>query len=61
MRPKERQESGESDLFRARPDQIVDIGHPLVKLAAMKDWGFLEQGFGAIYADVPGGLPRRQA
>ena len=29
MRPKERRESGQNDLFRARLDQIVDVGHPL--------------------------------
>ena len=57
MRPKERRESGQRDLFRARLDQIVDMGHPLVKLAAMIDWGFLEQRFGAVYADVPGRPP----
>ena len=32
MRPKERRESGQSDLFWARLDQIVDMGHPLAKL-----------------------------
>ena len=29
MRPKERRDSGQKDLFRARLDQIVDMGHPL--------------------------------
>jgi len=33
MRPKERQESGAQDLFRARLDQIIDLGHALVRLA----------------------------
>lgn len=41
-------------LFRARLDQIVDMGHPLAKLARAIAWGFLEQNFGAVYADVPG-------
>ena len=31
MRPKERRDSGQNDLFRARLDQIVDLGHPLAK------------------------------
>ena len=57
MRPKERRDSGQKDLFRARLDQIVDMGHPLAKLAATIDWGFLEQRFGAVYADVPGRPP----
>ena len=57
MRPKERRDSRQKDLFRARLGQIVDMGHPLAKLAATIDWGFLEQRFGAVYADVPGRPP----
>ncbi len=30
MRPRERGETGEQDLFRARLDQIIDMDHPLV-------------------------------
>ena len=33
MRPRERRESGEQDLFRSRLDQIIDMNHELVKLA----------------------------
>jgi len=36
MRSKERRDRGQSDLFRARLDQIVDLGHPLVRLATTK-------------------------
>jgi IS5 family transposase len=57
MRPKERRDSGQSDLFRARLDQIVDLGHPLAKLAATIDWRFLEERFGAVYSDKPGQPP----
>ena len=57
MRPKERRDSGQSDLFRARLDQIVDMGHPLAKLAATIDWRFLEERFGAAYSDKPGQPP----
>jgi transposase, IS5 family len=32
MRPKERRDSGQNDLFRARLDQIVDMDHALAKL-----------------------------
>ena len=53
MRPKERRNSGQRDLFRARLDQIVDMGHPLAKLAGSVDWGFLETRFGAAYTDTP--------
>jgi IS5 family transposase len=57
MRPKERRDSGQKDLFRARLDLIVDMSHPLARLAATVDWGFLERSFGAVYADVPGRPP----
>jgi len=57
MRPKERKESGQRDLFRARLDQVVDMTHPLARLAAAIDWGFLEQKFGASYSDAPGHPP----
>ena len=33
MRPRERQETSEQDLFRSRLDQIIDMKHALVKLA----------------------------
>ena len=49
MRPKERRDGGQRDLFRARLDQIVDLKHPLAKLADVIDWGFLEKTFGAVY------------
>jgi len=61
MRPKERRDSGQSDLLRSRLDAIIDMGHPLVRLAATIDWPFLEQRFGAVYEDKPGrpALPTR--
>ena len=55
MRPRERQETSEQDLFRL--DQIIDMKHALVKLARTIDWGFLEQTFGAVYTDKPGQPP----
>src|SRR5271169_2845228 len=51
MRPKERRDSGQNDLFRARLDQIVDMDHPLAKLGGAIDWRFLEGRFGAVYSD----------
>jgi IS5 family transposase len=57
MRPKERREGGEQDLFRSRLDQIIDLEHALVKLAKAIDWGFLEENFGAAYSDKPGQPP----
>jgi hypothetical protein len=46
MRPRKRRETGERDLFRSRLDQIIDMGHALVKLAGTVDWRFLEERFG---------------
>jgi hypothetical protein len=47
MRPRERRDSGQNDLFRARLDQIVDMDHALAKLRRTIDWRFLEDRFGA--------------
>src|SRR5215471_6673902 len=57
MRPRERRETSDQDLFRSRLDQIIDMKHALVKLARAIDWGFLEQTFGAVYTDKPGQPP----
>src|SRR5262249_37936752 len=57
MRPKERRDSGQADLLRSRLDAIIDMEHPLVKLARTVDWSFLEQRFGAVYEDKPGRPP----
>jgi IS5 family transposase len=57
MRPRERRETGEQDLFRSRLDQIIDMNHALVKLARTIDWGFLEAEFGAVYKDGAGQPP----
>ena len=57
MRPKERRDSRQSDLFKARLDQIVDMGHPVTRLAASIDWAFLERTLGSVYTDAPGQPP----
>jgi IS5 family transposase len=57
MRPKERRDSGQSDLLRSRLDAIIDLDHALVKLARTIDWPFLAQRFGAVYEDKPGRPP----
>ncbi|MDW6026675.1 IS5 family transposase [Mesorhizobium sp. BAC0120] len=57
MRPRERRETGKQDLFRSRLDQIIDLNHPLVKLAKAIDWSFLERHFGEVYKDGPGHPP----
>jgi transposase, IS5 family len=57
MRPKERRDSGQSDFFKARLDQVIHLGHPLARLGATIDWRFLEERFGAVYTDKPGQPP----
>jgi len=57
MRPRERRESGEQDLFRSRLDQVINMDHALVKLARTIDWRFLEEKFGAVYTDGTGRPP----
>lgn len=57
MRPKERRESGQTDLLRSRLDQILNMDHALVKLARSIDWRFLEERLGAVYDEDPGRPP----
>ncbi len=57
MRPNERRDSGQTDLFRSRLDQILNLQHPLVKLAREINWAHLEQVFGAVYSEGPGQPP----
>lgn len=40
-KPRERRETGEQDLFRARLDQIINMNHGLVRLAHEIDWTVL--------------------
>lgn len=42
------------DLFRPPLDKIIDLGHPLAKLAKRIDLGFLEEHGGAVYEPGPG-------
>jgi len=57
MRPREPRETGQSDMFRSRLDQIIALDHPLAKLARLIDWEFLAARFGEVYRDGPGNPP----
>lgn len=57
MKPGERRETGQQDMFLARLDQIIDMDHALVLLGRKIDWRFLEERFGAVYEDKPGRPP----
>jgi IS5 family transposase len=47
----------QKDLFRPALDQIIDMGHPLVRLGQEIDWSFLEQRFASVCEAGPGQPP----
>jgi len=47
----------QKDLFRPALDQIIDMSHPLVRLAQQIDWAFLESRFGLVYEPGVGRPP----
>jgi transposase, IS5 family len=50
-------DDGQAEMFRPALEQIIDMGHPLVRLAAELDWEFLGTRFGAVYRAGPGQPP----
>jgi IS5 family transposase len=51
MRPKKRETTGSSDLFRARLDQIINMKHELVQLGGKIDWDWLDREIAPLYSD----------
>jgi IS5 family transposase len=51
----------QKDLLRPALEEIIDLGHPLVRPARAIDWGFLDSRFSSVCAPGPGqpGLPTR--
>jgi IS5 family transposase len=51
----------QKDLLRPALEEIIDMSHPLVRLAGQIDWGFLDGRFGSVCQPGPGqpGLPTR--
>lgn len=47
-------EERQKDLFRPAPDQFINMGHSLVRLAQEIDWGFREQRFALVREPGPG-------
>ena len=47
----------QADLFRPALEAIIDMGHPLVRLAGKIDWGFLDRRLGEVYAAGDGQPP----
>ncbi len=50
MKPKDTQNE-QSDLFRARLDQILNREHPLFVLANQVDWSVFDEKFGTLYSE----------
>lgn len=50
MKPKDTRHD-QSDLFRARLDQILDRQHPLFVLANQIDWSVFDNKFGSLYSE----------
>jgi len=51
MRPKKPGMMGEGDLFRARLEQIINLKHELVQLAARIDWDWIDREIAPLYSD----------
>jgi IS5 family transposase len=49
----------QKDLLRPALEEIIDLGHPLVRLAREIDWGFLDRRLASVCTTGPGqpGLP----
>src|SRR3546814_1061555 len=47
----------QKDLFRPPLEEIIDMGHPLVRLAGEIDWDFLDRRFAATCAPGVGQPP----
>lgn len=45
------------ELFRPALEQIIDMGHPLVRLADKIDWGFIDRRLGEVYKRGDGHPP----
>jgi len=53
MRAKKQVQSQE-ELFKSRLDQMLDLKHPLFRLARAIDWEYFEQEFGEYYSEKMG-------
>jgi transposase, IS5 family len=51
----------QKDLLRPALEEIIDLDHPLARLAREIDWGFLDRRFASVCTPGPGqpGLPTR--
>jgi len=54
MKPKPNVHQAQREMFRVELEQLVDAGHPLVKLGQQMDWTGFEERLGATYAVAKG-------
>jgi IS5 family transposase len=47
----------QKELFRPALEQIIDLGHPLVRLAGEIDWDFIDRRFSSVCRPGPGHPP----
>jgi IS5 family transposase len=59
MRPKPSDPTEQPELFRSRLDNMVDLRHPLVRLAGLIDWDRFEEAFVRDCLMFGGGTNRR--
>ena len=61
MKPQEQGWSGTEDLFGQRLETLLDLRHPLARLAGETEWSVLSESFGVLYDAEQGrpGLPIR--
>lgn len=57
MRPRVQPPTGQTDMFRVRLDQMINLEHELVRLGRLIDWRFIESRCGEAYSDAPGQPP----
>ena len=57
MKPNPVRETGQTDMFRSRLDQIIDLSHELARLARLIDWGFLQERLSEPYSAAHGYEP----
>ena len=49
MKPQPPQEQDQTELFRNRPDNQINMTHELVRLSALIDWNVFDDRFGVLY------------
>ena len=60
MKPSRKPPSGTDDLFRSRLENIIDMGHQLVRLGEAIDWAFFDDAYDAFYSEEGRpGIPTR--